>query len=46
MNDELPLSSAPSRLQRLPWELDWNLLRTFLVVVEEKGSPPPQTGCA
>ncbi len=32
-----PLSSAPSRLQRLPWELDWNLLRTFLVVVEEEG---------
>ena len=29
--------SVPTRLQRLPWELDWNLLRTFLVVVEEEG---------
>ncbi len=32
-----PLASAPERLQRLPWELDWNLLRTFLVIVEEEG---------
>jgi len=31
------LSTTPDRLQRLPWELDWNLLRTFLVVVEEEG---------
>ncbi|MGF1622603.1 MAG: LysR family transcriptional regulator [Rhodomicrobiaceae bacterium] len=31
------LSNAPERLQRLPWELDWNLLRTFLAVVEEGG---------
>ncbi len=37
MTADFPLSSAPSRLQRLPWELDWNLLRTFLVVVEEEG---------
>ena len=32
-----PLANAPDRLQRLPWELDWNLLRTFLVIVEEGG---------
>lgn len=32
-----PLASAPNRLQRLPWELDWNLLRTFLAIVEEEG---------
>lgn len=31
------LATAPDRLQRLPWELDWNLLRTFLVIVEEEG---------
>lgn len=31
------LSTAPGRIQRLPWELDWNLLRTFLVIVEEEG---------
>ncbi len=33
----VPLTSAPDRLQRLPWELDWNLLRTFLAIVEEGG---------
>ncbi|HET7411282.1 MAG TPA: LysR family transcriptional regulator [Pararhizobium sp.] len=32
-----PLTSTPDPLQRLPWELDWNLLRTFLVIVEEEG---------
>jgi DNA-binding transcriptional LysR family regulator len=31
------LATAPDRLKRLPWELDWNLLRTFLVIVEEEG---------
>jgi DNA-binding transcriptional LysR family regulator len=25
-----------SRLDRLVWALDWNLLRTFVVIVEEK----------
>ncbi|MCB1398998.1 MAG: LysR family transcriptional regulator, partial [Rhodobacteraceae bacterium] len=23
--------------QRFPWQLDWNLLRTFMVVVEQRG---------
>ena len=23
--------------QRFPWNLDWNLLRTFMVVVEQQG---------
>lgn len=27
----------PDRTARLPFELDWNLLRTFLVIVEERG---------
>jgi len=26
--------------QRLPWQLDWNLLRTFMVVVDEGGITP------
>ncbi|WP_050520408.1 LysR family transcriptional regulator [Pseudorhodobacter antarcticus] len=26
--------------QRLPWQLDWNLLRTFMVVVDECGITP------
>lgn len=26
--------------QRLPWQLDWNLLRTFIVVVDEGGITP------
>lgn len=31
------LPAAPTATGRMVWELDWNLLRTFLVVVEEKG---------
>lgn len=27
----------PDRTARLPFDLDWNLLRTFLVIVEERG---------
>jgi DNA-binding transcriptional LysR family regulator len=27
----------PDRTERLPFDLDWNLLRTFLVIVEEGG---------
>jgi len=27
----------PDRSARLPFDLDWNLLRTFLVIVEERG---------
>ncbi len=27
----------PALDQRFPWNLDWNLLRTFMVVVEQKG---------
>ena len=27
----------PDRTDRLPFDLDWNLLRTFLVIVEEQG---------
>ncbi len=27
----------PDRAARLPFDLDWNLLRTFLVIVEERG---------
>ena len=23
--------------QRFPWNLDWNLLRTFMIVVDQKG---------
>ncbi|MCE8511986.1 LysR family transcriptional regulator [Ruegeria pomeroyi] len=26
-----------ARQQRFPWNLDWNLLRTFMVVVEQRG---------
>ena len=26
--------------QRFPWRLDWNLLRTFMVVVDEGGITP------
>jgi hypothetical protein len=28
---------APTATGRMVWELDWNLLRTFLVIVEENG---------
>lgn len=28
---------APSHRNRFPWNLDWNLLRTFMVVVEQRG---------
>ena len=31
------LSSAPTKEGRVVWDLDWNLIRTFLVIVEEKG---------
>lgn len=31
------VSAVPDRLSRLPWELDWNLIRTFLAIVEENG---------
>ncbi len=31
------LSSAPTKEGRIVWNLDWNLIRTFLVIVEEKG---------
>lgn len=31
------LSSAPAQTGRMVWELDWNLIRTFLVIVEEGG---------
>jgi len=27
----------PPHQQRFPWNLDWNLLRTFMVVVEQRG---------
>lgn len=30
-------SPCPDRTDRLPFDLDWNLLRTFLVIVEEQG---------
>jgi DNA-binding transcriptional LysR family regulator len=30
-------SPAPSATGRMVWDLDWNLLRTFLVIVEEQG---------
>lgn len=29
--------SSSNRIKKLPWELDWNLLRTFIVIVEERG---------
>lgn len=31
------IKPRPDRLARLPFDLDWNLLRTFLVIVEERG---------
>jgi DNA-binding transcriptional LysR family regulator len=31
------LPSAPTPTGRMVWDLDWNLLRTFLVIVEEGG---------
>lgn len=30
-------SGVADKLARLPWELDWNLIRTFLAIVEENG---------
>ncbi|PRD44950.1 LysR family transcriptional regulator [Phyllobacterium phragmitis] len=32
-----PLHNAPAETKRLPFDLDWNLLRTFLVIVETGG---------
>lgn len=29
--------ASSARLSRLPYDLDWNLIRTFLVIVEENG---------
>ncbi len=30
-------SMQPLRPRRFPWNLDWNLLRTFMVIVEQRG---------
>lgn len=32
-----PLTALPRRAARMVWDLDWNLIRTFLVIVEESG---------
>ena len=32
----MKMMSLPQH-QRFPWNLDWNLLRTFMVVVEQRG---------
>lgn len=32
-----PLNNAPDETKRLPFDLDWNLLRTFLVIVDARG---------
>ncbi|MGV8938541.1 MAG: LysR family transcriptional regulator [Allorhizobium sp.] len=31
------LTAASTKPSRMVWDLDWNLIRTFLVIVEEKG---------
>lgn len=31
------LTATPAESARLVWDLDWNLIRTFLVIVEENG---------
>src|SRR6056297_938167 len=28
---------SPPHRNRFPWNLDWNLLRTFMVIVEQRG---------
>src|SRR6056297_3143110 len=28
---------SPPHRSRFPWNLDWNLLRTFMVIVEQRG---------
>ena len=34
------LTAAPGQTGRMVWDLDWNLLRTFLVIVEVATAPP------